>query len=186
MRDAHIHRSSKPEGPCEGGVQRIRLPCSTATYTGPSQQPQAKVGKDSHEILTKFTPQLEGIPALREWSLREYHPCVYFLVRDGVVVYVGQSIALPGRIASHISNKDFDRVFYLEVPREHLNAIESAFIRALNPELTGSSPMVPGAFVQRALQALGLESLPLLSAVDSGKTFNPRGRLGPKRAQVSR
>jgi hypothetical protein len=64
---------------------------------------------------------------------------VYFLVRDGRVVYVGQSVRPLGRLVDHFSgaSKRFDRIFLLPVPLEHLNSLESAFIRALRPEYNG-------------------------------------------------
>lgn len=64
-------------------------------------------------------------------------PCIYFLIEGEEVVYVGQSICLEQRLATHSREKAFDRVAYLQVEREDLNAVESAFIRYLKPRLNG-------------------------------------------------
>jgi hypothetical protein len=60
--------------------------------------------------------------------------CVYFLIRDGAVVYVGQTTDLHFRVTRHRRDKRFDRVFYLPVPSEDLNQIEMEFIRVFCPE----------------------------------------------------
>lgn len=70
---------------------------------------------------------------------------VYFLCRGDNVVYVGQSVTLSARIGIHSSEKqmrpkEFDRAYLLPVPREHLNRVEAAFIRALRPEYNGLPP----------------------------------------------
>jgi hypothetical protein len=79
---------------------------------------------------------LIGIPHL-QW-LKASHPGVYFLVKAGEVVYVGQSINVYGRIGSHV-DKDFDEVFWFPVPAGELNSVEAAFIRLLKPPLNGRS-----------------------------------------------
>lgn len=73
-------------------------------------------------------PGLVGVPL-------EFTPGVYFLVRDGRIVYVGQSTNPMGRLAQHVGNpyKNFDRVFMVPIPREHLTAVENALIRMLQP-----------------------------------------------------
>jgi hypothetical protein len=61
-------------------------------------------------------------------------PCVYFLVRDDVVVYVGQTTNLHLRVARHRRDKQFDRVLHLPTPCEDLDRVERGFIHALQPE----------------------------------------------------
>lgn len=90
------------------------------------------------------TPELESIPAsivaiegLKEF-IPAFPPCVYFLVQDGKVVYVGQSIELPGRISAHRKDKKFEKVLFLCVPKSELNRVERDFIKALKPEMNGT------------------------------------------------
>jgi hypothetical protein len=61
-------------------------------------------------------------------------PCVYFLVRDDVVVYVGQTVNLHVRVVAHRRDKQFDRVLYLPTRREDLIQTEADFIARLQPE----------------------------------------------------
>ncbi len=64
-------------------------------------------------------------------------PCyVYFLLRKGQVVYVGQTSApWPARILSHLKDgtKEFDDVWYLEVDAQSIIQVEARFIREFDP-----------------------------------------------------
>ena len=64
-------------------------------------------------------------------------PRVYFLMRGIHCVYIGQTIALPGRINQHVSDgKVFDNVGYIDVERrEDLLIIEGLNILEHTPEL---------------------------------------------------
>jgi hypothetical protein len=78
------------------------------------------------ESLSQFADRLYYTPA---WVF-----CgVYFLVRDGRVVYVGQGVNCGSRSLSH-SDKKFDHVFVMPCPRQDLNKVEAAFISVLKPE----------------------------------------------------
>lgn len=68
--------------------------------------------------------------------------CVYFLVKRDRIVYVGQTTNLPSRVASHRLNlgTKFDKVFHRNVPRDDLDRVESALIRALRPALNRGLP----------------------------------------------
>lgn len=61
---------------------------------------------------------------------------VYFLYRDGVVVYVGQGRNIRARIGAHISEclKFFDAVSFIACPLGELLSRERSFIRRLAPE----------------------------------------------------
>jgi len=63
-----------------------------------------------------------------------YPPCVYFLISDGEIVYVGKSENLPGRVNTHKSmGKNFSEVLYLPCKKNTVYEIETAFIRFLKP-----------------------------------------------------
>jgi len=66
---------------------------------------------------------------------------VYFLKCDGVIVYVGQSRAVYGRIAQHRSEnrKRFDQVLFLPCERDQLNEFEGFFINLLKPMYNGGN-----------------------------------------------
>lgn len=62
---------------------------------------------------------------------------VYFLIKDGVVVYVGQSVNIISRVAYHVSYKEFDRFAFVRCSKEGLDVLESLYIHFLQPELNG-------------------------------------------------
>lgn len=66
--------------------------------------------------------------------------CIYHLVKDNEVVYVGQTTNLLQRLAAHIRDKQFDAVNYREVPFDDLDAEEFADIIKHQPRL--NSPIV--------------------------------------------
>lgn len=74
---------------------------------------------------------------IREYFIVKIPPCVYFLIEDGRVVYVGKSSSLQGRITTHIEDKkSFTRVLYIECKTEEdALDLEAAFIHALKPSL---------------------------------------------------
>lgn len=67
---------------------------------------------------------------------------IYFLCSEGEVVYVGQSMCLGDRLASHVreGKKIFDHVYILPALTNDLSAMEGAFIRALSPRYNIVSP----------------------------------------------
>lgn len=60
--------------------------------------------------------------------------CIYFLCREGKVVYVGQAENIHARLIEHNKTKNFDDVFYIRVSANKMNKIESALIASLLPE----------------------------------------------------
>lgn len=60
---------------------------------------------------------------------------VYFLYRDGLVVYVGQARNVRARIGQHISEgrKTFDGVTIIPCSTDRLNRIEAHYIDLLKP-----------------------------------------------------
>jgi transcription initiation factor TFIIIB Brf1 subunit/transcription initiation factor TFIIB len=79
-------------------------------------------------------PQLEPF-GVREHFMAASGPCIYFLCREERIVYIGQSICLSQRISQHVPYKNFDRVFYFNVPAEELTKVESELINYYDPEL---------------------------------------------------
>lgn len=66
-------------------------------------------------------------------------PGIYFLVRQGEVVYVGQSINVHARVWQHKqARKDFDAFAYVKCERDSLDALESLYIHTLRPRLNGT------------------------------------------------
>lgn len=65
-------------------------------------------------------------------------PGVYLLVREGRVVYVGQSKNPLSRIGQHSRSFAFDRVLFISEPNDsERTAIEAALVRRLDPLESG-------------------------------------------------
>lgn len=64
---------------------------------------------------------------------------IYFLWKDDVVVYVGQSTNVYSRVKQHKCEKDFDKVTFIRLKNEKdiLNDWEGLFINLIKPKLNG-------------------------------------------------
>ena len=62
---------------------------------------------------------------------------VYFLLLEGEVVYVGQSVNVPGRVRDHRHAKVFDSYAYIPCKEESLDVLESLYIHYLQPSQQG-------------------------------------------------
>jgi hypothetical protein len=59
---------------------------------------------------------------------------VYLLLRGGYLAYIGSSINMPSRVATHrINGRPFDQAFYIGTRPEDRIALERALIDALKP-----------------------------------------------------
>lgn len=87
---------------------------------------------------------------------------IYFLVKDGRIVYVGQAQDVDVRIAQHRKTKDFDEFTYIQAMGDQLDLLESIYIHHFRPELNARrggkivAPLDPSAVAgtQVKLQAL--------------------------------
>lgn len=73
-------------------------------------------------------------------TLRSTPPGVYFLCHEGEIVYIGQSINVASRIATHASEriKTFDAVYYIPCHANKLLIFEAALIRHFRPKYNGT------------------------------------------------
>lgn len=81
--------------------------------------------------------------------------CVYFLLLDGEVRYIGKSVDLGFRLYYHRRNRniDFDEVAVWPVPEEHLERVEAFLIARFNPPANSRPEQVYPQDVER-LRAL--------------------------------
>lgn len=72
----------------------------------------------------------------------EVFPCIYFLIDEEEVVYVGQSIYGLQRILIHHcqGEKKFAHYHVVTCKQEELNNLEARYIVAYNPKYNGSLP----------------------------------------------
>jgi hypothetical protein len=101
---------------------------------------------DSLEQLTELGAsfkKLTGKTLLREGAIVSGSSAwvrstgVYFLIKDAVVVYVGQSTNVFGRVSEHQRVKTFDSMSWIPCDRLMLDKLESLYIHTLQPPLNG-------------------------------------------------
>lgn len=106
--------------------------------------------------------ELQVIPNLLRFPANLAGSGIYFLARDNVLQYVGQSVNILSRISFHKNEKEFDTVYYLPWPADDLDAPEAALISILRPPLNGrtrsGSMLTPNSYDHdRVLRQLRLK-----------------------------
>jgi hypothetical protein len=102
------------------------------------------------ELKERLSPQggapkeIRILPGLKKLpkDLRSVDRKIYFLCKEEVVIYVGQTTRpWPYRILEHARHGvDFDAVFYLEIQEhESLDELEAHYIAVLTPRLNGEA-----------------------------------------------
>lgn len=98
----------------------------------------------AHQEASAVAFRLTGQTLLREseivagampWSSNSG---IYFLVKGGAVVYVGQAIDVFVRVPQHKKSKGFDAVAFVPCPPELLDKLESLYIHVLRPPLNAT------------------------------------------------
>lgn len=87
-----------------------------------------------NEIWT--TEDLSVLPNIRELSLPTREAGIYFLSQRNEIVYIGKSIDVHSRIASHRAIFPVHRAHFLPVSGHYsrrMHDIESAFIKTIQP-----------------------------------------------------
>lgn len=78
-------------------------------------------------------------------------PGVYFLVKDGVIVYVGQTCNVLERVSQHASGekereKDFDSAYAVLLPERDIKWVEACLINGLKPSHNRQTPKLLRGF----------------------------------------
>lgn len=64
---------------------------------------------------------------------------IYFLYKDNIIVYIGQTHKGISRVFEHIKEKDFDAYSFLPSNKDELDILECKYIRNLKPRYNKSS-----------------------------------------------
>ena len=80
-------------------------------------------------------------------------PRVYFLLDGDIVVYVGQSMAIAGRISQHVTNKTFDKVATFKVIKSELDMVEMINIKYYYP-IYNKDVITPCDYLRHILKRL--------------------------------
>ncbi len=89
----------------------------------------------SHNELSKEIVPLDQIKGQDVIPFKET-PRVYFLLDDGVIVYIGQTHSIADRMGTHIreKKKSFDSVHTVETSKTMMMTKEAVNIRAYQPK----------------------------------------------------
>ncbi len=110
----------------------------------------ARYRKSVLDSFRRSSPDLlESLPAAQDQTIERLgslagklqtftykaEPCIYLLMRDGVVTYVGQTVDLAARANSHRGGmcRGYTEILFFPVPVDELNEVEGAVIRYLRP-----------------------------------------------------
>ena len=62
-------------------------------------------------------------------------PCVYFLIKDDKIVYVGKTTNILNRLNNHFDEKDFSDIHIDYQPVHYIDYVEMLYIQSLKPTL---------------------------------------------------
>lgn len=81
---------------------------------------------------------------------------IYFLIKEKKVVYVGQSVNVPTRIASHFHDKQksFENFAFIECHPDQLDVWETLYIHILKPEQNGKGSTESGKATPMSLKEI--------------------------------
>lgn len=94
----------------------------------------ATVDDQNNAEPSEFSPL--SVSEITEKAIEIGHDCgVYFLLLNGTIVYVGQSINCYSRITGHVLDglKKFDSFSFVQVRKNDLDLVELAYIKKFNP-----------------------------------------------------
>ena len=101
---------------------------------------------------------------------------VYFLIKNGAVLYVGQSTSLEGRIKGHLYDKVFDRVLVIPCERDVLDSLERYWIQKLQPilndKMTNHAKKKQGMSLEQAEKSKAAKQR-IASLIRDGAAFDP-------------
>lgn len=76
------------------------------------------------------------------WKDWQKVKCIYLLVKNDIIVYVGKSHNLIARIGIHTQDKDFDNVYYIQLndfDNQELLDLKKSLMRVLQPKYNKDS-----------------------------------------------
>lgn len=77
---------------------------------------------------------------MRVYEVPETVSGIYLLIKEGRVVYVGQSVDIHRRVLAHKNEKSFDSYQVIPAPEPLLDDLETLLVLAYNPPYNGCIP----------------------------------------------
>jgi hypothetical protein len=127
-------------------VRRKGMPHKTQSF--PSKESAAKWAESVESSIRQA--RVDGLNALAEqppftwlavdpFSIQRFELerfCgIYFLFREGILLYIGQAVNVPRRVEEHFRKKGFDSWSWIPVPPSKLTEAETFLIRKFRPAL---------------------------------------------------
>jgi hypothetical protein len=84
-------------------------------------------------------------------------PCLYFLIFNNDIIYIGQTIDLTIRLQSHKRTKTYDTVRFIPCDKDRLNHYENRLIKYFKPKLNS----LKESTVNRLTRGNGLDRISL-------------------------
>lgn len=105
--------------------------------------------REEYEIIRSYIVPMETLRKEKSdrivFKIGSY---VYFLFAGKDLVYVGQTVSLADRVASHLGDKTFDKVCYVEVPASIRLIVEDANISHYAPKYNSYRLLTNEIFAQ--------------------------------------
>lgn len=77
---------------------------------------------------------LDSVYGVRNAAFLFETTCVYFLFREGKLIYIGRTGNLLQRLIAHRNKRKFDSVYYIPCSKEEVGPIERYMIMKFRPE----------------------------------------------------
>ena len=61
--------------------------------------------------------------------------CIYFLIDNDEIVYVGKTMHITSRVITHKLTKKFDRVSFISCSKEEMEELEKMYIEKFSPRI---------------------------------------------------
>lgn len=93
------------------------------------------------------------IDGIRRFDPFPFPACVYFLIRGGEIIYIGQTTNLIHRLKNHSQKehkRGFEAVYYLPTDTGNLKGLEDIYILKFRPPLNGGAHA--GRFIRNRVE----------------------------------
>jgi hypothetical protein len=117
-----------------------------------------------------YGTSLDAVAATRAQQGIAWGPGVYFLLKDGHLLYIGQSMNVGKRMAGHAS-KQPDDVWVLQVAEKDLVNAESNFIAILRPPLNRRVDPYPDEWLIQRRVEMGIATAAEKASLDLPDLF---------------
>ena len=98
--------------------------------------------QDKNKLFSESMESIDRILEIKKPASELGKSGIYFLIKDNVIVYVGQTRNSESRIYSHFNDasKEFDSYSFIPCHEDELNDMEAYYVVTLNTEYNMTMP----------------------------------------------